>query len=297
MLPLPVPATDDLKLADWLETLALISDDGNSSIGDLERALHRSSVLEMENDQDSVERKCLEVRRELEDRATAAEHSYPFNVDGALLSLKSRIEDFPAYIFCLCLSSIGLNRVNLRKVFPARMFERLACVAARNYLGGDGIRFASPREELPKNFRKAVDSLCIHIGEGKGYRNQPTLARKDDTLDIVAWKHFSDTLPGKLILFGQCASGANWDTKVTELQPETFCGQWMIEPPPLSYVTKAFFIPHRIERNRWELTNRRAGIIFDRCRLSYWVHQEKKLKNRRELMSWCKTALGSVKSN
>jgi hypothetical protein len=291
MPPLPFPSTDPIGLADWLEVIALLADDRSSSIGDLERALHRSAVLEVSGSREAVDEKCAEVFTELRERTYSAGDSYPFEVEGSVVRLRSRAEDFPAYIFCLCLSSLRTVQAKGEQVFPRRLFEDLACIAVRNYIGGKSVRFASPRVELPHHFGKAVAALCLRIGEGEGYRKQPPPRSQDRTLDVVAWKHFPDALPGKLIVFGQCASGANWRGKVAELQPRVFCDHWMNDPP-VSFVLKAFFIPHRIPSNHRKLVSREAGIVFDRCRLAFWVHQDKRgLKNRAELTRWSRKAI------
>jgi len=295
MPALPVSPTDEIQLADWLEISALLSDDKNSSSGDLERALRRSSVLEIAEDQEAVERMCQQVFRELEDRARSAGDSYPFTVHRTLLKLRSAIDEFPAYIFCLCLSYYDVKQPGKQRTFPRRMFEDLACLAAKNYLGGKSLRFASPRVQLPKPFKEAVGALCFQIGEGRGDRHQAGLSSKDAGLDVVAWKDFLDARPGKLIVFGQCTSGKDWKSKVGELNPVAFCSQWM-EADPVTPVVKAFFIPHRIAPKQWEWINRRAGMVFDRCRLSFWVHREEKLGHRREVVAWYKATLKSVGS-
>lgn len=292
MLALPYPATDALKLADWLELYALVSRDSNSSSGDLERALRRAAVLEA--DREDIERKYLEVFTELEARARSAKRAYPFKIKGALLELKSKIDDFPSYVFCLCLSFWRWKHPKGEPVFPRRMFEDLSSVAARNYVNGESVRFGFPRQTLMGTFGKAVKDLCALVREGSGYRTQSTRPRRDDKVDVVAWRHFPDKLPGKVVLFGQCASGADWESKIDELQPESFCKQWMLQAP-VSPMVKALFIPHRVDPRQWEYINRRAGIVFDRCRLSYWVHQRGELTNRGQYIDWCRKVLRGLK--
>ncbi|MGH9429871.1 MAG: hypothetical protein ACRD2L_26605, partial [Terriglobia bacterium] len=170
-------------------------------------------------------------------------------------------------------------------------FEDLSCVAAQNFVGGEVVRFASPRSFLPGQFSKAVDAVCRLIKEGQGFRGQATLSRQDDTLDVVAWRHFKDELSGKLVLFGQCASGRNWEGKAGELSPRVFCESWMIEKPP-SPVLKAFFIPHRVDPLRWDFINRRAGIVFDRCRIAYWASlTSERLLQEAAMINWCQKVL------
>jgi len=272
MLELP---TDDpsnpLKLADWLEIYTLLSGDYNASRGDLERILRRAGFCELDDDE-AIERKTLDTFEELEQRRRAAREAYPFVLDyHRVLELKTKWEDFPVYIFCLCLSYFGFGEAH--KI--SRLFEHVSCLAAKSYLQGNAIGFGWPRSELPASFPKAVTKLCALLGEGSGYREQPALDRKDDTLDVVAWKDFTDKSSSKILMFGQCAAGRNWEEKLGELNPETFWRQWMqdslVSPTPI----KSYFVPHRIERKKWELVARKAGVIFDRCRIAFWAQQEK----------------------
>ncbi len=106
MLALPEDPTNSLKLADWLELTAMLSADGNASRGDLERSLRRASLFETSDDY-SIERKALEVFYELEQRGTAAETAYPFDIDCGTVQTKSAWSNYPVYTFCLCLSYFG----------------------------------------------------------------------------------------------------------------------------------------------------------------------------------------------
>jgi hypothetical protein len=272
MIELPADLTDPLKLADWLELYALLSPDHNASSGDLESELRRASLFELDDDT-TIERKTIETFGEIELRVQAAREAYPFDLDyqQGTVQVRSSWQDFPAYTFCLCLSYFGLTET---KIAP-RLFEQVACWAAKGYLQGEVAAFGSPRSELPKSFSDAVTKLCALIGEGGGYREQPSLSRKDDTLDLVAWKDFVDKHPSKVLMFGQCAAGDDWQGKLGALQPITFCDQWMQPPTPICAPLRSFFMPHRIGKTRWELIARKSGVLFDRCRIAFWAHQEK----------------------
>ncbi len=285
-LPLPSSIATE-KLADWLEIYAILSGDKNSSKSDLERVLQSGGVLEVE-DPDAIEKTCLAAFAELEDRQRAATEAYPFQIDGALLTFNSRIEDLSPYVFCLCLSYLGWER----GVPVARWFERFSTLAAKNFLGGEAARFASPREELPRQFRHAVHVLCQRMGEGGGWRPHSTLRPQDDTLDVVAWRHFPDQLPGKLVLFGQCAAGFRLSArKVRELDPRAFHEEWMLEPP-VSPIIKAFFTPHRlIGLEKWNHASRAGGILFDRCRIAYWCGVGAMITDGHAVVDWIRTAL------
>lgn len=274
MLVLPDSPTAALPLADWLELQAILSPDGNSSRGDLESALRSLSAFEGNNN-DAVEQKIMEVFNEVESRSRAADRAYPFTLDygrNGVIELKSQWTDFPAYTFCLCLSYFGWDPHATRDINPPKLFEHVSCLAARQYLHGEAIGFGSPRKQLPSSFASAVEQLCQLIGEGEGYSQYPTLNRQDDTLDLVAWKDFADRLPGKLLMFGQCAAGKDWEKKLPELQPDVFVKLWM-RRSPVSPIMRSFFVPHRADdQDWWRLYSAKGGIFFDRCRVAFWAH-------------------------
>ncbi len=290
MLDLPYDdLTDPLRLADWLELYALLSPDRNSSRGDLESALRTASHFEL-GDHDKVEQKVVDVFEELAQRVEASGRAYPFNLDfRGILHLKpSGWEAFPVYVFCLCLSYYPLRETRI----GPKLFERVSCLAASGYLKGNAVAFGSPRTELSSSFAEAVTELCELIGEGGGYKEQRSLGRKDDTLDLVAWKDFDDKRPSKVLMFGQCGAGRNWSDKLGELDPKAFWKQWMydhsVSPDPI----KSFFTPYRIERHMWNLRARHAGILFDRCRIAYWAHQTD--ANYTSVIEWARSFLAHI---
>jgi hypothetical protein len=271
MPALPDSPTDPLQLADWLEVLALVSEDLNSSTGDLQSALSRGSVLDGEG-AETLDGKMLEVFSELESRETAAGSGYPFSVMGSVLQARSSWADCSSYVFCLCLSYFRWQRPPASPYFPPRLFEALCAEAARRWVGGEGVRFGSPRvpTDLPRSFAKALDDVCQKlIREGGGFKKQPHRVHwlKDCGLDVVAWRDWPDRLSGKLLLLGACASGQDWQDKTHDLILDDFYRLRMTEPPD-SPVVRAFFVPHRVPQSRWRETTVEAGIIFDRCRIA-----------------------------
>lgn len=279
-LALPSEATNILKLADWLEIYALISADENSSRGDLENALRTASVFESGN-KEAVEEVCLQVFFELEQRATAAGDAYPFVIDGAVLSSKPNRDEFTAYIFCLFLSYFrwSTDRNYEIPINPWLLFEELSCIAAVEYLNGEGVSFGTSRgssNQAKAAFKKAIKNLCQRMGEGKDFREQPSLNRQDDKVDLVVWKDFGDRKTSKIVMFGQCAAGDNWTAKVAELQPDAFWRQWMVQSR-ISPHLRSFYIPHRVANEHWNFYARKSDVLFDRCRVAFWAFRNNKV--------------------
>jgi hypothetical protein len=209
--------------------------------------------------------------------------------------LKGTAEQYPSYVFCLCVSTFKWENKKGAKAFPARMFEHLSSFAAKNFLQGESIRFAAPRDGgFPSEFRVAIDELCRRVGEGAGMKAKKLKAGQDDTLDVVAWRDFPDKRPGKLLLFGQCASGRNWKSKISDLQPRDFCDIWMEQTPP-SNLLKALFIPHQVDLDEWWQRSVKAKMIFDRCRIAYWAHGRGGIPNQTEYVAWSRSKLQAVR--
>lgn len=300
-LSLPRDTKDPIKLADWLELKALLAHDKNASFGDLSSALRLGSTYDSDLEIDEM---AGQVWGELHNRVKFAGGGYPFKIEPSYVQLSSDVSFSPYYIFCLCLSFWGAENND-----PRKWFEDLACLAAQNYIGGEGLTFGFPRapEITSPEFAQAINDLCKKMGEGLGYKpplafrknstKKSTLNTKDGGVDIVAWKNFPDHKESKLILFGQCASNMYWDgmrDKLSDLDPKAFCETYM-QDQPLSPIIKAFFTPNCISDDHWEECSRRAGLVFDRCRVAYWAHQD--VTSRFDItphINWIKSLVGEV---
>ncbi len=294
MLGPPARPLDPINLADWIEIRALLRNNGRASFGDIERVLRAGGVAEdLGKEPEVLGRKAFE---ELDSRATASAEAYPFELKGDVLSGRGAWIDFVPYVFCLLLSYVGYTSGNAERVKKtAKLFEEVASVACASLLDGDSVVFGFPRKgRLSRGFRPALNELCDLIGEGGGCIPGgigPTAQLQDGGLDIVSWFDFPDRLHGKLLVFGQCASGENWKYKARELSAHDFCKKWM-RASVASPILEAFFIPHRIDPSRWREISIDAGILFDRCRIALCAqghldgddHLEWVKKEMRELM-------------
>jgi len=286
MPAIPLTLDDPLKWADWLEIYALEDKDLSSSISDLERELNRNSV-----DMEEREQCCATVSTELGLRSKGAADGYPFTFNGSLLKQKDELTKYNSYVFCLFLSYFDGAKKRYKGIYPDRLFEHVSRIAAQNYLDGRAVRFGFPRveAEMPKQFDQAVIKCCGHLGEGSYNGKKPGRA-KDDELDVVAWKHFPDERAGKLILWGQCAAGWDWEAKLA-FDPDTFRKRWIQRDfvnPPL----KSIFIPHVVETTRWDFFAAAARILFDRCRIASCTFGEDELNNHADnIKTWCEWIL------
>jgi hypothetical protein len=266
----PIPFPPEFKkpefLADWLELVALTQGDRNASAGDLERRLDLLNCREKES---LLGNAFTEIDRREQGAGAAA---YPFTRANTSIEFKGNSADFAPYLFCLALSYFGWKARKGAPQNPWLLFEQLASYSAQSYVSGKAIVFGtSSRGDAKKAknvFRTQVSALAKALGEGGGFRKQRTFSTKDSKVDIVAWRGFSDRRASQVIIFGQCAAGANWEgAKLTELDPEVFWDQWM-SVGKVSALLRSVFIPHCVfDDELWEQHARPARLLFDRCRV------------------------------
>lgn len=284
-LILPSPTSPMEHRADWLELRTLQVGARGISLREIIRDFKIGGVIDSTDeweegidtglDEDDLSEVIAEeIFAEIHDRQLASGEAYPFELTGEHIRLREELET-SIYIFLMLLSKYGKD-AGPSGSNGAKLFEDVCARALGNYLGGEHphvstFAFGFPRRTLPKDFRPALDEMCLLMGEGIGSRgDQPkTRTQKDAKLDIVAWRDFADKRQGKLIAFGQCATGADWTEKRSELpDPGKWCQLWMHRVPHVHPI-RVFFVPHRVERDEWELTCTLGGILFDRCRITY----------------------------
>jgi hypothetical protein len=258
----PAASADPSEHADWLELAALIAPDQNISAQDLITAVRRTgsidaldSAQESDDDEpldDRVERQDPELERvadaaleQLEFREEYLGESYPFVIDGALVAKPGAAAT--VYAFLVAVTSVGWHNDSPPES-AASLFELVSAAALVSYLGGTATArsydFGFPRRDSPTAFYDAVEELCREMGEGLGcgVPKPQTADVKDAKLDLVAWIPFEDGRTNQLSVFGQCATGANWRSKVNELQPVDFCKRWLKKQPAVD-PSLAFFVP------------------------------------------------------
>lgn len=319
----PSISADVVDQADHFELLVLESASGSASISELLRSMNiggSAEVLDVdpraldgladpEEDETIIDPggEVLEaiggaVLAEIEFREAACGGSYPFSIDDqGVLAIRPSYLTSP-YIFMLLLTQFGgkpkTGRTRISQIDATKTFEDLALVAAAEYFGWDddhvvAYPFGFPRRLTPRGFEDAVNDLCKQVKEGQGCRKRPNLAdQQDATLDIVVVRRFPDRRLGQMTAFGQCATGADWRDKLTDLQPETFCKLWMLDAFAVNPI-RMFFVPHAIEERRWLHATMSAGVVFDRSRMAYYstFPDDKALQD--EISEWCSAVIAA----
>ena len=210
------------------------------------------------------------VHEELERRASILQDAYPFALADGVLSYSaagaSRIYEF---LLMICNSSLGTGE---HAELP-RLFERVAAKLVGAYFGCNAISIhtGSPRDPaVGTTFRDAMGFVAEQTGEWtwgpeQGLPDEP--GHGDGGCDFVVMMAAPDHRQiGQLFILGQCACGNNWQTKYGDLDLKNV-GKWF---NPLAVVdpVRSFATPHHVTDALLEEASRRAGLFFDRARLT-----------------------------
>ena len=275
---IPVTRAPAHELADFAELTAWR--DGGISTTALSRTLQRIEENDFADgvpEEDPTDHHAEEAYSEIEARiqACGGNAGYPFLIDarGKLARCPGELNCRQlVYLYLLLATRLNMNR-NRRhaEIDGASLFEKLCAEVARAYLGSRAESTVFGTASEIGRFQDKVTDLCHKLGEGGGYRNEISSNARDGKVDVVAWKSFADSWQGKLIIFGQCKTGTEYRDTLTQLQPDTFCANWLRERPAIMPV-RAFFISEALSRlgdlarQQWYERSTEAGLLFDRCR-------------------------------
>ena len=302
--------------SDWIELLALARPEQFATDGDVlqpndlleDRAAPTPDDLAVGPSDDpdiidvAAEPALDAVFEELAYRQSVLGEAYPFNLEIAprrLLLTVAPPSDNPRieqgrqiYLACLYISAIRAGILDASAadlvVDPAvgRLFQICATIAAAGYMSGEAYWFGHPRPD-ETTLLQAISTLAGLLRQGSAASQPPpgeTRFAKDGGVDVVAWRDHPDGQPAKLILYGQCASGMNWDGKPVApkvqrldsyytLSPSRHWLPALITPFPL-YMDRENAHRIRDEEARggfYRQIEAEMGIIIDRLRVVRWA--------------------------
>lgn len=269
------------RLADWMERVALLAESRSLSLeeargslrsGGYVEGLERADNIEAMPDRGGEELEAVTdaAMRVIDDRSRYCGHTgYPFVVSNDQVSLKPDGERSP-YAYLLALSEKWPGPATAEDS-PSKDFEEISAAAARSYFNTDkSIVFGFPRRYDKKGFLDALGHLCSSLGEAikPNHAAEGASDQNDANLDVVVWKDMADGRAGKLVGFGQCATGHDLriGKKDTDLQIDKFVRSWVAGHFVLDPI-KLLFTPDQLDAKLYHkicFTN----LVFDRCRLS-----------------------------
>ena len=270
----PSANADEHELADYAELVCW--EQGSTSVMQLLKQLGRiaendysDGVPEEEETDEVVQATFTEMER----REHACRGGYPFKIgkQGYTLHASKYAVSHKPIIYKYLLLATRLNMKDDRVqggIDGTLLFEELAAESGREYFGNRAEKFIFGTSAEASDFRGKVSALCKQMKEGVRFVNRDDTSpnERDGKLDVVVWKAFTDSLPGKLIGFGQCKTGTYYRDTLTQLQPDVFCSKWLHSNPTVPPV-RMFFVAEALPRSRWQSTSYDAGLLLDRCRI------------------------------
>lgn len=257
--------------ADWVETAAMISHRQTFSSADLEKSfslleeedhglVNLSREAGIEDFDESVEEEIVQsrteswvadVREELSTRQSALGDAYPFRIVDAgakwRLTLKYSHEQPGHLLYTCCLIITAYRHGFVTEPIPEveKIMQVMAYLVAGTIVGGSAYWFGYPRPDDTGKMLAAVKELLRRMGYGSPTLNAPVWSigtENDEGVDIVAWNDFGDGIPARMVLYGQVASGKNWEQKSVVEDVEARFRNWLSNFGQRFYIP-AMFIP------------------------------------------------------
>lgn len=260
--------TDLSIFCDWLEGSLLFMGYARLSLPDIKDVLMEEYLYDR---QDKASEFLADVWREFGRRQSALGSSYPIQIENLRLLRLATWRQSPAYSFCLLLSyaeryrkwakSFGTNFTE-----QGLLFEEITAEALRQELDGWSIHATGWSRARAAGLRTIVEDVRMRLGEKAGRPEDFPKFRvaKDAGLDVVLSRPFSDNRIGFPVYLLQCASGANWEGKRNEPNPNAWRTFIDFAVRPKTALAIPFALPD--DEFRWSCRYM-DGMLIDRMRL------------------------------
>ncbi|MGG7507101.1 hypothetical protein [Plantibacter sp. YIM 135249] len=243
------------EVADWCECVALLQG-RDLKRGDLKSVISREDI----GNPDLLKQ---QTWQELRNRQALYGDGWPLSItETRLVPNQDADTDVVMLHAYLCLLALGEIDAEDRTLFEELIRHLLAL-----RLGGSVVRVGHPaREGMPKSFRKRIkDYAKASSLTNLEVFNEPLPKDKDLGMDVVAWLPSIDNRSGYLHFLVQCATGKNWDEKLSDINLDVIAShvKWAVHPVRVFYVLSVISVP----QPQWIRYSQRAGWIMDRPRL------------------------------
>jgi hypothetical protein len=218
------------------------------------------------------------ARELLETRSEVFGRCYPFEIEGPSITLRKLTANRRMYLFLLIASSYKYLARGADRDATTKGFERLSLPALRRYFGkrldayvfGTGAtRGSRYHGDVTVAIDKMLaDTLLLPSRRWEEHKAKVS-ASGDRGLDLVGWVPFAKEDPAdlRIVIFGQCATGRNWEGKQFEASRAAWARTIDLGHP----LTQVLFISFawRDEGGQWEdsLALSSENILFDRERI------------------------------
>jgi hypothetical protein len=283
-------------LCDWVEASVVFCGDPLSQADVIDSLLEE----EVYADQDFASEIVADVWRALSNRVRLSGGSYTISVESRWVRVNCRWTEKPAHAFCLLLSLAPAFDWWVQEFGPdyneqGYLFELLIDESIRVMAPGWMTHLTawsrSHAVQLKQVAKEVADRLCCGVAQADLW---DTLNVKELALDLLLYRPFPDGRQGFPYFLVQCASGDNWDTKLTTPDLNVWTDILRPATKPMRGVAVPFcFSDDEFRRNCVQVT----GLFLDRCRLlgasvfkPEWVPQD--LIER--IVAWARPRVGAL---
>jgi len=266
------------EIADFIEYQCLKSEENVYS------SVSGKSAMGISYDEDNKDEdefsEVYEALAVIDDRYAFSGGHYPFIADVNSVRVRddidSKVKDVYTFLLLATRENMSSGK-NAEDIDGTGLFEKLCASVLRNYFGKSCRSFVfGTGSDDNVSFACKVQKMLDMLGEGKLMYRMPdndTNHHKDGTLDVVVFIPFADSRKGQFIAFGQCKTGTNWRSSVSQLNPKVFCESFCNPVPGFTPI--AVFMVTEAFADNWELLLRKTnGLLFDRTRIMQYLPSE-----------------------
>ena len=284
-------------VCDWLEASVLFDEDAVSG-ADVVDVLRENEIYA---DQDFAWELTTIALSNIRRRGELMGTGFPVKLERATrLAAKYDWRNEPAYAFCLLLSLPGSYPswwAAFGKDFTEQgdLFEALTAESVAASLSGWSIHRTGWSRTTPNKLTEVADRVATLLGEATGDLRRWTKQKANEAgLDLLCFRPFPDGRVGVPVYLFQCASGADWKSKLKT--PDLRI--WKKVITFASDPKRAFSMPFALEDDEFVYhCNIVDGLLMDRHRLlAPGQNKEKWLSNElaERLVKWIEPRVATL---
>jgi hypothetical protein len=277
-------------VSDWIElsTLLYDSDDGIT----ITECVGYFIEQQIYDDQDFCRAFFESVFAELSARQKVRRFEYPISMDDNKRLTSAPWTDNPALAFCLLISvaphySGYTEWAGPNYIEQGSLFEKLTEDAMRIWFPGWDVHRTGWEGGVGTDINHLLNDLADLTSEAVRSESASVLSGDENDLgvDFAVIRNFPDQRASLPVIFGQCASGRDWSSKIHTPDTSRWKQLLTLTHSPL----KAFSLPFRLPDDSYAARRSQyQGLLLDRLRLlprgyeTDWLREEV----RADLVKW-----------